>query len=224
MLTGASDTVDAGARVWVPIAEAASLQNPPVSRQAMHKRVTALVNAGRLSTKPGPRNTVLVNIVALNRAIAEETDPAQALRNAGEPAAAEDEPADAAEDEVATPASNGGGASYHTSRANREAYQAENARLDLEERLNLIAYVDAVDRHTMAATRKIRDRLLGLPAVVADRVMAATEARAVRAILTGEIRSVLALLESDLMQMDEDDAGDELDDEPSGAEREAAAA
>src|SRR5262249_6992400 len=159
-------------------------------------------------TMPGPRGTVLVNIVELGRVIAAETDPAQALRNGTAP----DEPEDfIVDDEPDAPAA-ASGPNYHASRANREAYQAENARLDLEHRLKLIAYVDDVDRQTMAATRKIRDRFMALPAMCADRLAAAADARAVRAILTVEIRNLLIALDRELLQMDEDDAGSELDD------------
>lgn len=167
----------------------------------MHKRVTRLVGAGRLATKPGPRNTVLVNIVALNRAIATETDPAQALRNGSPPEEAGDEPGDVTAPLTAAPTG------YHASRSQREAYQAENARLDLEERLLRLADKDDVERRTMATMRVLRDRLLALPATISDRLAAAPDARAVRTLLTNELRAVLEALATRLEALDDDDDG-----------------
>jgi hypothetical protein len=218
-----ASTVDAGLTdpsIWVPVAEAARLQNPPVSRAAMHKRVTRLVEAGRLSTKAGPRNTVLVNIVALNRVIVAETDPAQALRNGRLPLETE---ADEDAPEEDAPTASKGGASYHTSRAAREAYQAEHARLDLQDRLGKLADKDDVEQRTMTVMRKIRDRLLALPATVADRVASAPDARTVRTILSAEMRVVLEALAGELDKMDDED-GDELDDTAHHGQPEAVAA
>lgn len=86
-MTVVDAAVDAGVdpRVWVTVSEAARLQQPPISKQAVSKRVAKLVAAGRLATRQGPRGSVLLNIVAFNRAVAEETDPAQALRNGRTP-------------------------------------------------------------------------------------------------------------------------------------------
>jgi hypothetical protein len=200
------DEVDARLtdQLWIPLAEAARRQVPSVSRAAMHKRVSKLVEAGRLNTKPGPRGTVLVNIVALNRAIESETDPSQALRNAApepvEPNVTED---DAGGDTA--PAAPSGGSTYHASRASREAYQAENARLDLEERLQRLTDKDDVGRRTMTVMRKTRDRLLGLPAKVAERLASAPDARAIRTILTSEIRGLLEGLATELETLEDDD-------------------
>ncbi len=172
----------------------------------MHKRVGKLVDLGRLSTKDGPRGTKLVNIVALDRAIEAETDPAQALRNGADP---EPElPVDAAGDtEPQAPAL--GGSSYHAARANRETYQAESARLDLDERLGKLCYVDDVERRTMAAMRKIRDRFLAMPAMISDRLASAPDARAIRTMLTNEVRAVLNVVAEDLGRLDDED--DETD-------------
>lgn len=215
-MTLAGDTVDAGVtdlRLWLPLSEAARQQNPPVSRAAMHKRVSKLVGAGRLSTRPGPRGTVLVNIVALNRAIATETDPAQALRNGIAPAEDDDETR-------SDPEQVSGAPSYHASRASREAYQAENARLDLEERLGNSLDAQDVERRTMTVMRKMRDRLLALPAMAADELAGAPDVRTVRALLTEKLRGVLNALADDLDKLsDEDEDGlDDDDDDGPGAD------
>lgn len=204
-MTDVVNTVDGDASLWVTIAEAARLQKPPVSRAAMHKRVSKLVDAGRLTTRPGDRGTVLVNLVALQRAVRDETDPAQALRNARENAEGDDD--DAVGGVGGAP---GADASYHKSRARREAFNAENSRLDLEERLGNILFKDDQERRTTEVFRKVRDRFLGLPAKLSERLAAQPDARAIRALLTTEIRLVLEGLAKNLDTMAE---AEEQDDE-----------
>lgn len=208
------DTQLTDERLWLPISDAARRHS--VSKQAISKRVSKLVAAGRLSTRKGPRGTVLVNIVALDRAIAEESDPAQDLRNGREPRRAR-VPDDAdldiyGDQDMPSPAAHSAGStsSYHRSRAEREAYQAENARLDLSERLGRLADKEDVERRTMTAFRKVRDRLLAFPATVADKLTVATDARSIRMILADEMRHLLEQLAAELDHLGDDD--DELDD------------
>lgn len=199
------DTVDAD--LWVSLAEAGRRQVPPVSRAAVSKRVGKLKELGRLTTRKGPRGEVLVNIVAYLRAVQEETDPAQALRNGTAPLLDGDD--DAA---VEAPAAGSeGDANYHRSRAKREAFNAENARLDLEERLGRIADKDDVEHRTMQVFRKVRDRLLGMPAGLSERLAAQPDARAVRALLQTEIRHLLTTLADELDHMAEEEEGAEPD-------------
>jgi hypothetical protein len=190
---------DADAALWVSIAEAGRRQEPPVSREAARKRVKQLTEGGRLRTKPGPRGSVLVNLVAYLRAVRDETDPAQDLRNGRTPAP---EMPDDDEDDGDAP----GGAGYLKSRARREAFNAENARLDLDERLDRLADKDDVEHRTMQIFRMVRDRLLGMPSSLADRVAAQPDARAVRALLQTEIRRVLDSLANALDQLGDEDS------------------
>jgi len=210
-LTDASVTVDAGApdNVWVSLAEAAKHQK--VSRQAVHKRVRDLVSAGRLSTRPGPRGTVLINLVAYMRAVREETDPAQYLRN-GIDAPLFAEPDEDPRLDTTDPLPDGplsDGASYQQARARREAFNAENARLDLEERIGRLVDRDDVEDRTMTAFRKIRDRLLSLPATLADRLIAQPDAASMRVALDKEIRAVLEAAAHELDALGADEADDE---------------
>lgn len=204
--------------MWVTLTDAAAMQRPPVSKQAVSKRVKALVAAGRLATKAGPRGSVLINIVAFNRAVAEETDPAQALRNGRAPVELlfVDEDVD---DEAAPIGITD--ASYHSSRAKREAYQAENARLNLAERLEELVKRDDAEARTMEVFRRARDRFLMLPTRIAERLAAAPDARAVKSLLSADIRKLLDGLADELDHLaeagDEDDG--ELFDSPAGAER-----
>jgi DNA-binding MarR family transcriptional regulator len=208
-LTQPSATVDAGApaEMWVSISEAAKQQG--VSRQAAHKRVEDLVANGRLSTRPGPRNTRLVNLAAYLRAVRDETDPAQYLRNRmdaplfdrplADPEVEDDETGD-------LPASDG--ANYQRARAQREAFNAENARLDLEERRGALVDKDEVDRRQMEIFRRLRDRLLQLPATSAGRLAAQSDERAVRTMLDKDIRAVLERFANELDRMAETDGFD----------------
>lgn len=206
-MTTAGDTVDAAATdasLWVTLAEAGRRQSPPVSRAAVSKRVKKLSATGRLGTRPGPQGSVLVNLVAYLRAVREETDPAQDLRNGRSPLldelpATDDEPPP-------------GDPGYHQSRARREAFNAENARLDLEERLDRLADREDVEHRTMQVFRLVRDRLLGMPATLSGRLHAQPDARAVRAVMTEEVRRLLDGLADTLDQMDRADASTDMDD------------
>jgi predicted transcriptional regulator len=86
------------------------------------------------------------------------------------------------------------GPNYAVERTKREAYQAENARLDLEERLGRLADVAEVEANTFDVMRRIRDRFLGMSSAVAGRCAAAPDERSIRAILDVEIRAILAAM------------------------------
>lgn len=198
-----SDTVDAP-ELWVSLAEAGRSLTPPVSRAAVSKRVKKLVAAGRLRTKAGPMGSVLVNLAVFLRAVREETDPAQDLRN-GRPEA----PPVFDDGEDREPASGGGDANYHRSRARREAINAETARLDLDERLGTLLFQDDVDHRTTEVFRRLRDRLMGMPATLSERLAAQPDARAIRALLTTEFRKMLEAMASSLDATAETDEGDD---------------
>ena len=159
-----------------------------VSREAIRKRVGRWVAAGALTTKPGPRGAVLVNIVMFDRLAADDTDPSHQLRKTGKFAGlaeVDDRPIDA---EVET---GSGAGTYANARADRESYQAENARLDLEERLGRLVDHEEVGRLQMDLFRRHRDRLLSVPARIQDRLAAAPDGPAMRQILTEELRREL---------------------------------
>lgn len=172
-MTDGTDTVDADNGLWLSMAEIGRRQNPPVSREAVRKRVERFVRDGLLSTRPGPGKAILVNWVAYDRLVRSETDPAQALRNGRE------------DERPAT------GGSFSASRAERESYQAENARLDLEERLGRLVDRSEILRLIADVFRRHRDRLLSVPARYADRLAAAPDAAAARSLLTTALRQEL---------------------------------
>lgn len=175
--------------LWVSVAELARLKG--VSKQAVHKRVNRLAAEGLVSTRKQGRE-LHVNVAEFDRAVGETTDPAQALRN-GKPA---------------TTAPDSNASSYTAARAAREGYQAENARLDLEARLGRLVDRDEVDRRTFDTFRRLRDRLLAMPATICDRVAAAPDSRAVRTVLEEEIRALLTKLAETLDHEESEDLSD----------------
>lgn len=191
--------VDAGgdALVWVTLTQAATRRG--VSKQAISKQVARLEAEGKIETRAGRGGAKLINIVAYERLVATDTDPAQALRNLSEPAM----PAAAS---AAAP-------TYMNSRAEREAYQAEAARLDIAERIGDLVSRSDVEARTMAVFRRLRDRLLMLPGRMADRLIVAPDARAIKSLLSGELRKLLDTLATELDHLTDDEAdGAENDD------------
>lgn len=204
----AAGAVDPG--LWVSISELARLKGK--SKQAISKRVKRLVESQALETRSGEGGEVLVNRVAFDRAVGENTDPAQLLRNPGLEIAAT----------APAPVSQAGGADdgqpksrgYLQHKETSAAYQAENDRLDLEERLGRTCDRADVEARTFNVFRRLRDRLLSLPSICAPRVANAVDERAARLIIDEEVRKLLDALANDLDRPD-DDEGDDVDEEQS---------
>lgn len=84
------------------------------------------------------------------------------------------------------------GASYAESRAKREAYEAELARLKVQKELEQLVDADEVKRAAFRVARQVRDGLLNIPDRIAAELAAETDAFAVHRMLTDEIRKVLS--------------------------------
>lgn len=196
MLTDNAPAVDdrqSSAGVWMSLGDLAKRED--VSKQAISKRVKGY---GDLVETKLVRRELFINVVQFDRAAGDNTDPAQALRNG------KAEPEDAQ-----GPAPRDG--SYSAARAARESYQAESARLDLQERLGRLVEVAEVDRRTFGILRRCRDRVLAVPALLADRLAAAPDARAIRGILDDELRKIMMQLAADFDGgVDEGDADDDV--------------
>ncbi|KRR16876.1 hypothetical protein [Bradyrhizobium retamae] len=196
--------------LWVSISELARIKGK--SKQAVSKRVKRLVESRALETKAGEGGEVMVNRVAYDRAVGETTDPAQALRNPGLMVDGAEPPAasrSAAPTDESQPKSRG----YLLHKETSAAYQAENDRLDLEDRLGRTCDRADVEARTFNVFRRVRDRLLSLPSICAPRVINAADERAARAIIDEEVRKVLDAAAKELDRPDDDDAGEELDEE-----------
>lgn len=157
--------------LWMSVSEAADQRG--VSKQAISKRLKGL--EGRVSTKKDGQK-LLINMAEYDRVTQAETDPSQALRNRALPPrdprqgpaavsgpAPEPRPQDLAQ------------RVFSTQRAKRESYEAESARLDLEERLGkLLPVKDVEDAMVRCATAIIR---------LIDALPAESEDPAIRVIL-----------------------------------------
>lgn len=189
--------------LWVTISRLAEIKG--TSKQAVSKRVKRLRESGAIDVRvEGP--VTKVNLVQYDRAIGANTDPAQALRNLDRivlPATAPSSPQVQAE----APASKSSGYLLH--KETSAAYQAENARLDLEERLGRICDRADVENRTFAVFRRLRDRLLSLPSICAPRAANAADERSVRLILDEEVRKMLETLAKELDKPDGDVEDDE---------------
>lgn len=198
---------EVSAALWVSISELARRKGK--SKQAVSKRVKRLRDSGTITVREDG-SEVLVNIVEYDRAIGETTDPAQALRNPGLDILSTSLPSAAASEDEPTPRSKG----YLAHKENSAAYQAENDRLDLEERLGRTCDRADVETRTFAVFRRLRDRLLSLPAICAPLVANASDERAARVILDGEIRKLLDALAKSLDRPE--DADDDVDEDAAG--------
>lgn len=206
------DSPQVDGALWVSITELAAIKKK--SKQGISKRVKRLQDSGAITVKEDGQK-ILVNLVEYNRAIGEHTDPAQALRNAGldidgvsAPAASAPASQPKPDADDASPVKSRG---YLLHKETSAAYQAENDRLDLEERL--LRFVDKKDaeHRTFNIFRQLRDRLLQVPAICAPRVAHLDDERAVKAVIDEELRKVLAALAAKLdaadSEDDEDDTG-----------------
>jgi DNA-binding Lrp family transcriptional regulator len=121
--------VDAPA-LWLSVSALAAQLG--ISRQALSKRVDRLKAQGLIRPRPGPRNAVEINVAEFDRVIGETTDLARSTTHTAAPAVAatEKEPR---------------GFVYTVEQARRVAYQADIAKLDLDERLGKLLPVSEVE-------------------------------------------------------------------------------
>lgn len=119
---------DLAAGLWLSISEIARLKDK--SRQAIAKRVAALVGRGLLDTRPGENGTKLVNLAQFDRAVGEVGD---AIKEGAAESRAEIE----AGEVPASPA-------LRDHQARAAQYAADLKFLDLEERLGRLVPVSEV--------------------------------------------------------------------------------
>lgn len=80
---------------------------------------------------------------------------------------------------------------FNVSRAKREAYQAELARLEYEEKQGTLVNAEAVKKEAFRTARLVRDAMLNIADRIAAELAANTDAFAVHKQLTDEIRTAL---------------------------------
>lgn len=85
----------------------------------------------------------------------------------------------------------GDAASFAASRAKREAYEAELARLKFEQQAGTLVDAESVKKEAFKTSRTIRDAMLNIPDRVASELSGLDDAFAIHRRLTEEIRKVL---------------------------------
>lgn len=80
---------------------------------------------------------------------------------------------------------------FNVSRAKREAYQAELARLEYEEKQGTLVDAEAVKKEAFRTARLVRDAMLNIADRIAAELAADTDAFSVHKRLTTEIRTAL---------------------------------
>lgn len=210
----------AASDLWVSISDLGALKG--VSKAAISKRVLKFESDGLINVRHEDGKK-LVNLVEFDRLIGANTDPAQELRNGGHIAkpmpqvAADPTP----QQSQAEQGSDSGKPQYSASRALRESYDAENARLDLEERTKRLVDKEEAEARIFRIFRRVRDRFLSMSAVVAPRIYAAVDERTARQIMDEEVRKALSKLADELdhdgdVDDADDDAAEELSDAAGG--------
>ncbi|WP_315728788.1 winged helix-turn-helix domain-containing protein [Bradyrhizobium sp. SZCCHNS2015] len=152
-MTVDAPALDLDAGLWLTISDIARRKGK--SKQAISKRVKALIEAGLLQTKPGEKNTTLVNLAQFDRAVGQVGDAAKeqaaATRSAAKVEAPQDPPGDGE-----------GGPDYREHQAREKQYAADLKFLELQERLgNLVQVSDLADQANKCAEVLVRvfDRL-----------------------------------------------------------------
>lgn len=81
---------------------------------------------------------------------------------------------------------------FNVSRAKREAYQAELARLEYEEKQGTLVNAEAVKKEAFRTARLVRDAMLNIADRIAAELAADTDSFSVHRKLTDEIRTALS--------------------------------
>lgn len=83
-------------------------------------------------------------------------------------------------------------ADYNASRAKKESYLAELARLEYEEKEGTLVKAEAVRKEAFAIARQVRDGMLNIPDRISSELAALTDQFEIHKRLTEEIRRTLA--------------------------------
>ncbi|WP_316189422.1 winged helix-turn-helix domain-containing protein [Bradyrhizobium sp. SZCCHNS1054] len=140
-MTVDAPSLDLDAGLWLTISEIARQKGK--SKQAISKRVKSLIEAGVLQTRPGGKNTLLVNLAQFDRAVGQVGDAAK------EQAAAT---VKAAEPDAQDPPPGGEAPAYRDHQAREKQYAADLKYLELQERLgNLVPIANLADKANKCA-------------------------------------------------------------------------
>ncbi len=165
--------------VWISVSEVAAARG--VSKQAVHQRLKKL--NGKVSTKTEGRQ-MLMNIAEYDRAVDADTDPAQALRNRD------------------SDSKIGSSVKFADERAKRESYEAELARLKLEEQLGKLIPIAEVEQAMVRLAERLLRSIEQWPSMSDD--------VAVRKVLKEKVLEARGILASDMRLLRD---GDLVEDE-----------
>lgn len=190
--------------------QAAYAKHRGVSRQAISK----LVKNGKIPfTQTGSR--IEINFAQADKALGQTIDPSRALaaQSASQPIGKPEPKDDLFDQPTVTTADVGQsgeqGTDYQQHRAAREGYNAEIARLDLEERLGRLIDKQDVEESMVTAGRQIRQGLDAIPGW-SDEIDAAARnggVNAVRALLKEKVRGLEEMIADSLVVLADDDSG-----------------
>lgn len=170
--------------LWVTVSDLARQRG--IDKSAVSRRVARFEADGLIEARSGPRGSKLINVAAFDRLVGETGD---AFRSQA--------PAVPGRLSSSLPVSDANNPILAQEQAKRVAYQAELARLDLEERLGkLLPVADVVEAMTRCAEAMVRaiDQLPGRADDVAAAVAkdGAAGARAYMRTMARDLRDVLA--------------------------------
>lgn len=84
-----------------------------------------------------------------------------------------------------------GSPNFNVSRAKREMYQAELARLEYEEKHGTLVNAEEIKKEAFRVARQVRDAILNIPDRISAELAAETDTFAVHKLLTNEIKKAL---------------------------------
>lgn len=192
--------------------QAAYAKHRGVSRQAISK----LVKSGKIPvTRSG--NSIEINFAQADKALGQTIDPSRTLaaesgsQPVGKPQSGGDLFDQPAVTQIEAGQSGEQSSDYQQHRAAREGYNAEIARLDLEERLGRLVDKQDVEESMVTAGRQIRQGLDAIPGW-SDEIDAAARnggVNAVRSLLKEKVRGLEEMIADSLVVIADDDSGAE---------------
>ncbi|MHC8493423.1 hypothetical protein ACTU44_12020 [Thalassospira sp. SM2505] len=195
--------------------QAAYAKHRGVSRQAISK----LVKSGKIPfTKAG--SVIEINFAQADKALGQTIDPSRTLaaESGSQPVGKPHSGGDLFDQPVVTQIDTGQsgeqGSDYQQHRAAREGYNAEIARLDLEERLGRLVDKQDVEESMVTAGRQIRQGLDAIPGW-SDEIDAAARnggVNAVRSLLKEKVRILQDVIATSLVVLIEDDGNGDAGD------------
>ncbi|KAI93928.1 MarR family transcriptional regulator [Rhodomicrobium udaipurense JA643] len=200
-MTLTADTQEpVGAGLWVSVSDLAARKG--VTKQTISERVAKLVRDGLIETRPGPGRAKLVNLAAYDQAVGETGDAAKAL-------GAVTKATIRAQEQGETAPSSGGDHVLAREQARRAAYEADLAKLRLDEKLGRLLPIEDVEASMVRCAEALTRAFDQLPARADDLAAAVAKdgvngARAFLKVVARDTRAVLAK-EMRLLDKDEPD-------------------